>query len=151
MGKFFGEKPKVNMADIFTPQQLSFLNKFIEQGGQGLLAGDNIDGQNREQFAMNQWRQNVAPSIMERFRGIGGGQGQNMASSGLGQMFLGSGQDLAAKMADQKYDRNWNRNLQLSQLGLAQQTQPVVTPGTQGIAGSFSEGLGKALPMMFGL
>jgi hypothetical protein len=145
---FWGTEAKVRFADIFTKQQLAFLETFMEVGGNKLLRMRDDDPE-REKFAQNQFSQNVMPSIMERFRGAGGGQGQNMASSGLGRMLSGGGRQLSEDMANKRYDRGYNRALGLTQMGLGQRTQPLVTPGSQGIAGAFARGLGEGIPKMF--
>ena len=141
MDMLLGSKGGMKPYDLFSPEQQSMLKLFLEQGVEGMGGKENL-GQGMEQYGLNQFKQNVVPSIMERFRGIAGGQGQNMASSGLGQMLLGGGQQLSENLANQRYGRGLN----LAQLGLGQQTGHYAQQPTQGAIGGIGSMLSKFLP-----
>ena len=138
---FTGTSPKMKQQQMFTPEQQNVLSQLLQMGMGGIQ-----DPQAQEQQAMNQYRENVVPGIMERFRGVGGGQGQNMASSGLGQMLMGSGQQLAGNLESQRY----GRGMQQLGMGLGRQFENYQTQGTQGaLPGLAKAGLSMFLPGMF--
>jgi hypothetical protein len=118
-GEFlFGSSGGIKKKQVYTPQQMSFLNNLlgslIQGGGQG--GGNFLDYYNQllgggeesdfERFAApfrQEFQDQTIPMLAERFAGIGGGMGGGMSgalsSSGFGQSLSSAGSQFQNQLA----------------------------------------------------
>ncbi len=167
LGSFlFGSKDKLSKKQVYTPQQMQFLNQLLGslgggQDGQGgnfldyysnLLGGDQGQG-DFENFAepfRQQFQNETIPMLAERFAGAGGGMGGGLSSSGFGQSLNSAGSNFNAQLAQLFAGLRQSAAGQMSGLaGLGLGAQPYAfqqKPASPGLLatglGSFMQGFG---------
>lgn len=134
-----------------TPQGMNLLNMLMQRGGQGVQNMPTPQfGPIKQAYEQN-YRQNVMPSIAERFAGLGG-EGA-AGSSGFKASMLGAENQLQTQLAGMEQgfnQQNLAQLMQMLQLGLQPQFQSMYMPREQGtwekLWQSLAGGVGQALP-----
>ena len=135
-----------------TPQGMQLLNMLMQRGGQGM---QNMPapqfGPIKQAYEQN-YRQNVMPSIAERFAGLGG-EGA-AGSSGFKASMLGAENQLQTNLAGMEQgfnQQNLAQLMQMLQIGLQPQFQSMYMPREkttwENILGPLAGGAGTALGM----
>lgn len=169
----FGNKDKMKQQSLMNPQQEEGLNQFFQnpinknplyQSGnnfiQRLLSGDPELMKQFEQPYLNNFNENIAPGIAERFAGMGTGGGAS-SSSGLQNSLAQAGRGLQSDLAAMR----GNMQLQGLNQGLQYAQQPLnnllagaglktfentYQPGNQGLLGGVFQGLSSGFSQGFG-
>lgn len=151
----FGKsKPnKIKQMKNFDPQQLELLDSVIQQAKQGnqnafqyLNQILSNDPQAMEAFnapAMQEFEEDIIPSILERYSGMGA-----RSSSALNQSLGRAGQTLATNLNAQRAQLKGNAINQLlgySQMGLTPKTTPYIKEGKTGALQSMAPAAGQQL------
>jgi len=149
----FGKKEKVEQQPLYSPEQMQYMNMLL--GGaqqpmqtgfnylQQLLSGEEGAMEAFEAPAMRQFKEQIMPSIAERFTSVGA-----QDSSAFQQQIAGAGAGLAENLAALRENLKMQAFGQASQAaipGLTKQTETMIRPGTKGIAGGLGTALGFAL------
>ncbi len=169
----FGSGDKMSQQSLWNPQQQQMFQNYADnpiensqlyQGGsnylQGLMSNDPAAFKHFEAPYMQNFEQNIAPGIAERFAGMGTGSGA-LGSSGLQNSLAQAGRNLQTDLAGMR------GQLQMQGLGQAlnyaqqpyanaqnmMQQRPfenVYQPGqggfVQNVGQGFAQGVGQALP-----
>lgn len=123
-----GQPGEMLQTQTRTPEQSQAMNQFLQ------MAMGMLDPSAMEDRAISQYQQQGVPSIMQRFRGLGG---QNQASSGMLSALAGGEADLRSQLGAQRFGQGMN----LAQLGLGGQFENTYQPAQGGM-------LKEILPML---
>ena len=140
LGSFlFGSKDRISQVPTVNYQQQSALSQLLHQGLSG-IQNPTQGFQPIAENAMNNFQQNIVPSIAERFSSLGSG---SQRSSAFGQQLGAAGAGLSSNLASQEAQYGQQALgplLQLLQLGLRPQFENVYQPGQSGLFGGFNSG-----------
>ncbi len=153
---FSGYKPQIMTSSPFTGNQQNIMNILGQMGMQGLQTGQMPGGMSfdpiKQSYEQN-YRQNVMPSIAERFAGLGG-EGA-AGSSGFKASMLGAENQLQTQLAgmqSQYQAQMLPMLMQMLGIGLKPQYEQQLIPAQ----GGFGQQLGSAaasalsyLPLLF--
>lgn len=154
----FGRKDKIKDRPNFDEDQLELLSQAIEQAKAGnqnafdylnqILSDDPEAMEAFNAPAMQEFEEDIIPSILERFSGLGA-----RSSSALNQTLARAGQKLSTNLNAQRQQLKGNAVnslLSYSQLGLTPKTSPYVKEGQQGLLNSVAPAAAKAATAYFG-
>lgn len=149
-----GYSPAMMQYSPYESRQRQMMNQIGQAGLQGLLGGRMPGGTSFEpikQAYEQNYRQNVMPSIAERFAGLGG-EGA-AGSSGFKASMLGAENQLQTQLAgmqSQYQAQMLPLLMQMLGVGLQPQNEQQFLPGQSGVlenfGGQFMQGLGAAIP-----
>jgi hypothetical protein len=152
-----GYNPAMMQYSPYEAQQRQMMNQVGQMGLQGLLSGKMPGGSSFEpikQAYEQNYRQNVMPSIAERFASLGG-QGA-AGSSGFKASMLGAENQLQTQLAgmqSQYQAQMLPLLMRMLGIGLQPQNEYQYLPGKSGIwenlGSQAAHGFGEALPSMF--
>lgn len=150
---FFGKSSSTEQMPLFSPEQMAFLNKILGAVEPGTMSGIDyltkmVSGDQGSMNAftdpyMRQFQEQTIPSISERFANL-----DAQKSSAFGQSLSQAGAGLQEQLAGLRANL---KNQALSQLqgyagmGLGQQYQNIVKPGTSGMFAGMAAGAGSAI------
>jgi hypothetical protein len=127
----WGEPPKVEGANRFSPFQQNALN-FLAQGGLRGLTQTPFNFAPMANQQLENFYTNTVPSLAERFTAMGGGQRSSAFQGALANAGRFLGNDLAAQQGQYNLQQQGNL-LNLLNLGLTPQYEQFVNPGTTGV------------------
>lgn len=147
------KKDKIKQLPLFGEQQEEYLDQLLG-GAQGLtpdalgylqsILGDEEGAfEDFERPALQQFEEEIIPSILERFSGMGA-----RSSSALGQTLGRAGKDLETSLSQQRAGLKQSALQQLlgmGQLGLTRRTQPYVKQGRTGLMEALAPMSGQIL------
>lgn len=149
-----GYSPAMMQYSPYAQNQRQMMNQAGQMGLQGLLGGQMPGGMSFEpikQAYEQNYRQNVIPSMAERFASLGG-EGA-AGSSGFKASMIGAENQLQTQLAgmqSQYQQQMLPMLMQLLGIGLQPQEEQEFLPGQSGIlenfGGEFMRGLGSAIP-----
>jgi hypothetical protein len=147
-----GEEPGVKTAPTVNPEQQKYMSMLLGQGG-NMLQNPYAGFEPIRQQAMNQFQQNIVPSLAERFTSMGGGRLSSPAfASQLGQAGSGLEQALAA-MQSQYGQQNQHNAMSMLALGLSPSFENFYSQGDPGVGrtmlGNTMSGLMQAAPSFY--
>ncbi len=147
---FGGKKERMEKAPMFTPEQEAFLNQLLGGSQEGMSSGmeylTNLLSGDTEAFEAplkRQFEEETIPGLAERFAGA-----DAQESSAFGQALGQAGAGLTENLSQLREGLKGQALSQLQGLagmGLGQRFENVLRPGTTGILGGLSQGLGEGL------
>lgn len=149
-----GYSPALMQYSPYEANQRQMMNQIGQMGLQGLLSGQMPGGMSFEPIKQSyeqNYRQNVIPSMAERFASLGG-EGA-AGSSGFKASMIGAENQLQTQLAgmQSQYQQQMLPYLmQMLGVGLNPQNEQQFLPGQAGVlenfGGQFMQGLGSGIP-----
>ncbi len=150
---FFGKPSEAKQLPLYTDQQQQLISNLLSSLGgplssgignlSQLLSGSPEAFKSFEQPALTQFQQELVPQIAEKFAGLGG-----LSSSGFQQTLGQAASNLSERLSAQRSGLQSQALQQLMSLlgqGMQPQFQYAMTPGSSGLFGGASQGIGSFL------
>ncbi len=135
------KKDKIKQLAKYDPQQEAFLNQLLEMAQQGnknafdylnsILSDEEGAFEDFERPYLQQFNEEVIPSILERFTGSSMSKGGSALNQSLGRAATNLSTNLASQRANLK-NNAINQLNQYGQMALTQKSQPYVQKGKTG-------------------
>jgi len=143
-----GEEGGVKTAPTINPEQQKYMSMLLGLGGNA-LQNPYAGFEPIRQQAMNQFQQNLVPSLAERFTSMGGGRLSSPAFAGqLGQASSGLEQALAA-MQSQYGQQNQHNAMSMLALGLSPSFENFYQGSQPGFGENLLGGAMRAAPSFY--
>ena len=147
-----GYDPQVMTSSPYTGNQQNLMNMLAQTGMQGLQSGRMPGGFDfgpiKQAYEQN-YRQNIMPSIAERFASLGG-EGA-AGSSGFKASMIGGENQLQTQLAgmqSQYMQQMLPQLLQILMMGLRPQYEQQYMPGSGGASQALMGGVGQGIGML---
>jgi hypothetical protein len=146
---FSGYQPSIMTSSPYTGNQQNMMNMLGKMGMQGLQTGQVPGGMGfdpiKQAYEQN-YRQNVMPSIAERFAGLGGEGGAG--SSGFKASMLGAENQLQTQLASMQSQFQLPMLMQMLGIGLKPQYEQQLIPAQGGFGQQLGTAAASALPYL---
>jgi hypothetical protein len=143
-----GNEGEVKTASTINPEQQKYMSMLLGLGGNA-LQNPYAGFEPIRQQAMNQFQQNLVPSLAERFTSMGGGRLSSPAFAGqLGQASSGLEQALAA-MQSQYGQQNQHNAMSMLALGLSPSFENFYQGSQPGFGENLLGGAMRAAPSFY--
>ena len=150
---FLGSPAKTEQVSTVTPQQQQLISALLQQLMTG-LGGSQASVAPIRASAQEHFRQEMVPTIAERFTSLGGRQGTNAYPMAIAQASANLERDLAAQESQFNLQRQGNL-MQILGLAMRPQFENVYSPSSPGflqnVASGAASGIGSlASPWLYG-
>lgn len=144
---FLGSPAKTEQVSTMTPQQQQLISSLLQQLMTGLGSSQASFAPIRAS-AQEHFKQEIIPTIAERFTAMGGRQGTNAYPMALGQAGANLERDLAAQESQFNLQRQGNL-MQILGLAMRPQFENVYNPSSPGFLQNVAAGAASGVGTLF--